>query len=188
MGMTVDLAHTSVDTMHDVLSEKGSLAPIIFSHSSVYAICPHPRNVPDEILHLVKKTNSVVMINFSPSFVSCVVDASDPKGLPIDVPKNATLEQVTRHIIYVGELIGYEHVGIGSDFDGIESTPKGLEDVSKFPDLVAELLKRGVSDRNLKKVVGENVLRVWKDVEKVAAKLQKSGVKPVEEAVGDLFG
>jgi len=186
IGMIVDLAHTSVDTMRDVLSSKGSQAPIIFSHSSAYALCPHPRNVPDSILSLVKKSNSVVMVNFSPSFISCVTNATNPHGLPIDFPQNATLNQVARHITYIGDKIGYDHVGLGSDFDGIESIPRGLEDVSKFPVLVAELLRKGVSDHDVKKIVGGNVLRVWRDVEKVAKKLQKSGMRPIEDAVGEL--
>lgn len=93
---------------------------------------------------------------------------------------------MARHITYIGDKIGYDHVGLGSDFDGIESTPRGFEDVSKFPVLVAELLRKGVSDHDVKKIVGGNVLRVWRDVEKVAKKLQKSGMRPIEDAVGEL--
>jgi membrane dipeptidase len=177
MGMLVDLAHVSQDTMKDVLVGngsdvwKGSLAPPIFSHSSAYAICPHPRNVPNDILHLVKKRNSLVMVNFSPGFISCVASDS-PSELPEPYPANATLNQVVRHIMHIGELIGYDHVGIGTDYDGIDSTPTGLEDVSKFPDLVAELLRRGVSDEDAGKIVGRNLLRVWKEADEVAAKLQ----------------
>lgn len=199
MGMIVDLAHVSVATMRDVLvgdanvsvphggSSKwiGSIAPPIFSHSSVYSICPHPRNVPDDILHLVKKRNSIVMINFNPEFISCTAaPENSTTGLPVYYPANNTIQQVVRHITYVGDLIGYDHVGLGTDFDGIENTPKGLEDVSKFPDLVAELLKAGVSEVDAGKVVGRNVLRVWKDVEDVAEELQAMGVKPLEDDLG----
>ncbi|CAD6445745.1 1d041f54-115d-4e15-90a1-b00bd05db96a [Sclerotinia trifoliorum] len=185
LGMIVDLSHTSQDTMRSVLGLEadwpGSLAPVIFSHSSAYAICPHPRNVPDDILQLVKKTNSLVMVNFAPDFVSCVANSSNTNGLPDFYPNNSTLEHVARHVMHIGDLIGYDHVGFGSDFDGIENTPEGLDDVSKYPDLVAELLKQGVSDKDAAKVVGGNILRVWKDVDEVAAHLQAKGEKPLED-------
>jgi membrane dipeptidase len=190
LGMIVDLAHVSQDTMRDVLGASdswgGSAAPVIFSHSSAYSICPHPRNVPDDILQMVKKTKSVVMVNFSPDFISCIANPSNPSGVPDFYPKNSTLEQVARHIMHIGNLIGYDHVGFGSDFDGIATTPKGLEDVSKFPDLVAELLVRGVKDEDAKKVVGDNVLRVWRDVDMVAAKMQQAGAKPAEDKLPSL--
>ena len=189
LGMIVDLAHVSPDTMRDVLgaSEKwsGSAAPIIFSNSSAFSVCPHPRNVPDDILQLVKARNSVVMVNFSPDFVSCIANSSSPTGSTFD-PENSTLEHVVDHIVHIGELIGYDHVGLGSDFDGIPSTPKGLDDVSKFPDLVAELLRRDVSDKDASKVIGGNVLRVWRDVDKVATTLQLKGARPVEDALPGL--
>ena len=89
--------------------------------------------------------------------------------------------------MHIGELIGYDHVGLGSDFDGIMSTPKGLDDVSKFPDLVSELLIAGVKDEDAKKVVGGNVLRVWRDVDAVAEMLQRSGVKPLEDKLPSLM-
>jgi membrane dipeptidase len=187
LGMLVDLAHVSTDTMRDVLVGKGdgdwngSLAPPIFSHSSAYAVCPHPRNVPDDILHLVKQRNSVVMVNFNPDFIACVPGNSST-GLPESVPANATLHQVIRHIKHIGELIGYDHVGIGTDYDGIESTPVGLEDVSKFPDLIAELLRQGVSDKDAAKIAGGNVLRVWKEADAVAKELQKH-MKPLEDEI-----
>ncbi|ORX91587.1 membrane dipeptidase-domain-containing protein [Clohesyomyces aquaticus] len=185
MGMLVDLAHVSKETMKDVLvgngkgDWKGSLAPPIFSHSSAYSICPHPRNVPDDILQYVKQRNSLVMINFSPGFISCT-PSSSPSELPDVYRPNATLNQVVRHIRHVGELIGYDYVGIGTDYDGIDSTPVGLEDVSKFPDLVAELLQQGVSDADVAKIVGRNLLRVWKEADEVAARLQKE-MEPLED-------
>ncbi|KAJ2989279.1 hypothetical protein NUW58_g3552 [Xylaria curta] len=192
IGMIVDLSHVSLDTMVDVLGgspEKwaGSKAPIIFSHSSAYALCPHPRNVPDHVLQLVKERNSVVMVNFSPDFISCV-DNNNPNGVPDFYPANSTLSQVVNHITYIGGLIGYDHVGLGSDFDGIQRTPEGLGDVSKYPDLIAELLRRGVSDADAAKVVGGNVLRVWADVENVAAKLQARGEPILEDDLPSLFG
>ncbi|RDW77241.1 dipeptidase-2 [Coleophoma cylindrospora] len=188
IGMIVDLAHVSQDTMRDVLGAgdwAGSKAPIIYSHSSAYSVCPHPRNVPDDILELVKKTNSVVMVNFSPDFVSCT-PSNKGSGVPDFYPPNSTLAHVVTHIMHIGDLIGYEHVGLGSDFDGIPTTPEGLDDVSKFPDLVAEMLKRGVSDADAAKVVGGNVLRVWADVDKVALDLQKKGMKPLEDELRSL--
>ncbi|KAH8664309.1 putative dipeptidase [Xylariales sp. PMI_506] len=183
IGMLVDLAHVSVDTMRHVLGGtewEGSKAPIMFSHSSAYAICPHPRNVPDDILQLVKKTNSIVMINFAPDFISCK-DVGSENGVPEFVPETSNLAQVANHITYIGDLIGYDHVGLGSDFDGIGSTPAGLEDVSKYPDLFAELLRRGVSDKDAAKIAGGNILRVWKAVEDVAAKLQAEGFPVMED-------
>ncbi|CAI6341990.1 unnamed protein product [Periconia digitata] len=209
LGMIVDLAHVSVDTMRDVLigssktprpaskGEKeveghweGSIAPPIFSHSSIHAICPHPRNVPDEILHLVRARNSLVMINFSGSFIACEYPpTADPAtDLPTTVHENATLAQVVRHIMYVGELIGYDYVGIGTDYDGIEETPVGLEDVSKFPDLVAELLRQGVSEADVIKVVGGNLLRVWKEVDAVKERLGREGVLPLEDVISNPWG
>ena len=187
MGMLVDLSHVSKDTMLDVLGARrekgrGSIAPVIFSHSSAYALCPHPRNVQDDVLRLVKQTNSIVMVNFSPDFISCIPSDSDT-GIPDFYPPNATLHQVVRHVTYIGDLIGYDHVGLGSDFDGIEATPRGLDDVSKYPDLVAELLTMGVSDEDAAKVVGLNILRVWGDAEKQATEMQKRGVLPAQDFV-----
>jgi len=190
IGMIVDLAHVSQDTMFDVLggneSWTGSAAPIIFSHSSVYSLCPHPRNVPDSILRLVKKRNSLVMINFAPDFISCVANPDNENGMPDFYPPNSTIGQVVEHIKYIGELIGYEYVGLGSDFDGIPTTPEGLDDVSYYPELVAEMLRRGVGDEEAGWVVGGNLLRVWGEVDDVARKMQKKGVKPLEDDLPSL--
>ncbi|KAI9683845.1 MAG: hypothetical protein M1829_004179 [Trizodia sp. TS-e1964] len=182
MGMIVDLSHASHSTMRDVLggSPPTTSAPVIFSHSSAYGICPHPRNVPDDVLLLVKKTNSIVMVNFLSDFISCT-GLNITSGLPNFYPKNSTLAQVVRHITYIGDMIGYDHVGLGSDFDGEPSLPEGLGDVSKFPDLVAEMLNQGISDQDAEKVIGLNILRVWRDVEKAADLARASGVLPAED-------
>ena len=192
LGMMVDLSHVSVDTMRDVLGgsqEKGwngSVAPPIFSHSSAKAICPHPRNVPDDILQLVKERNAVVMINFAPDFVSCK-ESNAPSGLPEFVEETNTLDHVVKHIMHIGELIGYDYVGLGSDFDGIPSTPRGLEDVSKYPDLIDALLEKGVSEKDAGKVAGRNLLRVWHEVDKVAERLQKE-IDPIEDGLAGIPG
>ncbi len=153
-------------------------------------------------------------MNFAPEFISCI-DAGNENGIPDFYPANSTLSHVADHVTYIGDLIGYDHVGLGSDFDGISSTPRGLEDVSKFPDLIAELLERGVSDADAAKIVGANskrrscnifvpstpgvmggvvidhiflnlVLRVWKDVEGVAARLQANGEPILEDDLPSL--
>ncbi|PHH64904.1 hypothetical protein CDD81_3761 [Ophiocordyceps australis] len=184
IGMIVDLSHVSEETMTDILGERsdwsGSEAPIIFSHSSVWAICPHPRNVKDHVLQRVKQHNSLVMVNISPDFIACV-DKGKQNGIPEPDPENADLDQVVRHIMYIGNLIGYDHVGIGTDFDGIPTTPRGFEDVSKYPDLVTALLRAGVDDSDVAKIVGRNLLRVWKDVDSVSAKMKAKGAPVMED-------
>ncbi|KAK6529838.1 hypothetical protein TWF281_008996 [Arthrobotrys megalospora] len=169
LGMIIDLSHVSPATMRDVLSI--SKAPIIFSHSSAYELTPHPRNVPDDVLQLVKRNKGVVQVNFVPDFVT---QAGDGK---------ASLEDVADHVVYIGEKVGWEYVGFGSDYDGSESMPEGLEDVGKYPELIKELLRRGVKDEDVKKATGGNILRVWKEVERVAEGLQKEGVRELEDDV-----
>jgi len=191
VGMLVDLAHVSDATMVDAI--RVSRAPVLFSHSSARALCDHVRNVPDSILRMVKANGGVVMVNFYPTFVSEAVRAygdsvtarsralraagvdsaaiaDSVKGWDARAPK-ATLSQVADHIAHVRDVAGVDHVGVGSDFDGITTVPAGLEDVSKFPDLLAELLRRGWSEQDVRKVAGLNVLRVLRDAERVSREM-----------------
>ena len=188
VGMLVDLAHVSDATMVDAI--RVSRAPVLFSHSSARALCDHVRNVPDSILRMVKANGGVVMVNFYPTFVSEAVRAygdsvtarsralraagvdsaaiaDSVKGWDARAPK-ATLSQVADHIAHVRDVAGVDHVGVGSDFDGITTTPDGLEDVSKFPDLIAELLRRGWTAQDIRKLAGLNLLRVMSEEERVA--------------------
>lgn len=185
IGMIIDLAHVSTETMRDVLGAgkddwRGSRAPVIFSHSSAYSLCPHPRNVPDDVLQLVKETNSLVMVNFAPDFIACTA-SERADGMPDVHEDEATLQRAADHITHIGNLVGFDHVGLGSDFDGIPTVPAGLEDVSKFPDLMAALLERGISDSDVGKVAGGNLLRVWKDIDDVALRMQAEGAVPIED-------
>lgn len=107
--------------------------------------------------------------------------------MPEYIPEEATLVQVVKHIMHIGELIGYEHVGIGTDFDGIEDVPRGLEDVSKYPDLVAALLEQGVTASQIRGIIGGNVLRVWTEVDRVAAVMQATMAPIMEDDEQSLF-
>lgn len=200
LGMLIDLSHVSDDVMWEVLtgahahslslpttdSWSGSLAPPIFSHSSARALCAHPRNVPDALLPVIKARGALVMINITPGFISCVPAPADtPSALPEPHEANNTLQQVVRHIVHIGSRIGYEHVGIGTDFDGMEGAPRGLEDVSKIPALVAEMLRVGISEADAGKIVGGNLLRIWEQVQKTGARLRREGMKPLEDEPGN---
>ena len=168
LGMIVDLSHVSPKGMADVLEV--TEAPVIFSHSSARALTDHPRNVPDAILRRMPENGGVVMVTFVPSFINEAVRTFE--GPPSDAPR-ATIGDVADHMEHIRELAGIDHVGIGSDFDGITSTPVGLEDVSTYPALLEELSRRGWTEDDLRKVAGENLLRAWRQVETTARRIQR---------------
>ncbi len=210
LGMLVDLSHVSDQTMLDALQT--SEAPIIWSHSSARALCNHPRNVPDSILLKAKANGGIVMVNFAPIFISEEVRLSmepwdaewrrlqelypnDHERLKQEYSRwksahsipQATLSQVADHIDHIRSVAGIDHVGLGSDFDGIDSTPVGLEDVSCYPALIGELLRRGYPEEHIRKLAGENILRVLREAEKVAQRLQKQRT-PSEALIEKLDG
>jgi len=192
LGIVIDLAHASHDAMRRVLDV--TEAPVALSHSNAYSLCDHPRNAPDDVLGRLRENGGLVMATFVPGFVSQPLRdwlrrsrdgygkaplATDPKAQFAELeakhgtaPK-ASLEQVADHLERLVEAAGVDHVGIGSDYFG-GASPVGLEDVSRFPHLFAELVRRGFSDRDLEKMSSFNALRVLREVEKIGKSLRKS--------------
>ncbi|XP_026992860.1 dipeptidase 3 [Tachysurus fulvidraco] len=158
LGMMVDLSHTSWTTARAVL--KLSKAPVIFSHSSAYTICNNTRNVPDDLLLMLKENGGLIMVNFYNGFIACGAQA--------------TVSLVADHFDYLKSVIGAEHIGIGGDYDGASGFPQGLEDVSKYPALIGELLRRKWSEVELAGVLRFNFLRVFKKVEKIRDELRNT--------------
>lgn len=193
IGMLADLSHVSAEAMRDAL--RVSEAPVIFSHSSAFALTPHPRNVPDDVLELVRANGGVVMVNFYPAFTSNEVRAwsinrageearlkalnpGDPAAVTAGLvawaethPRpSITLSVIADHVDHIGAVAGRAHVGLGSDFDGVPYLPVGLDGVEDYPALLVELARRGWSDAELAGVAGGNVLRVLRQAERVAAR------------------
>lgn len=207
LGMMVDLSHVSAQTMRDAIAVSES--PVIFSHSSAQGLNMHPRNVPDDVLDLTRDNGGLVMVTFIPAFLYQPlhehIAARNARraelrylytGQPYSVAVHmrawdeanrapvATLEHVADHIDYIRDRIGTEYIGIGGDYDGISLLPRGLEDVSTYPDLFAELLKRGYTEEELKDIAGRNLLRVMRRNEQVADSLQQVR-RPSEKSIRD---
>ncbi len=215
LGMLVDLSHVAPDTMRAAL--QASRAPVIFSHSGARALVDHPRDVPDDVLRLLVRNGGVVMVNFYPGYVSQAraswdadaaaesarLNAPPYSGLYVGQPERAkvamaawkaahpapvvTVSDVADHIDHIRQVAGVDHVGLGSDFDGIPDTPRGLEGVDRFPAVLVELARRGWSDDDLAKLAGGNVLRVMRDAEAVATGLQRTE-PPSAATLADLDG
>jgi membrane dipeptidase len=151
LGILVDVSHVSDDTFYDVL--KYSSRPVVATHSCCRAICGHPRNMTDDMIKALADAGGVIQINFYPFFL-------DPEFTDVDFSIRPSYKKVADHIDHVVNLVGIDHVGIGSDFDGIEVTPEGMDDISMMPVLFEELKDRGYSESDLEKLAGENFFRV----------------------------
>jgi membrane dipeptidase len=203
IGMMVDISHVADKTFYDVIET--TRAPVIASHSSARAIANHPRNMSDDMLRALAKNGGVVMVNFYDGFLdprkaeltlrSRKVEAdlavnypNDPKRMNEEMdkwraandPGKTPLSVLIDHIDHIAKVAGIDHVGIGSDFDGVPLTglPAGMEDMSKLPNITYELMRRGYSDVDIKKVLGENFLRVMSQVERVASEMQSRANAP----------
>ncbi len=193
LGMIVDLSHVSPGTMSDALD--ATEAPVMFSHSSARAITDVPRNVPDSILRRLRSNGGVVMVTFVGSFINNAMkdwgDQADSVGKAIQAgpgdaashraaffawrkahpQPHASVADVADHVEHIRDVAGVDHVGLGGDYDGTSGLPDGMEDVSGYPVLFAELIRRGWSDADLRKLAGENILRVLREVEQVRDRL-----------------
>ncbi|KAI1259403.1 dipeptidyl aminopeptidase [Xylariaceae sp. FL1019] len=165
LGMMVDLSHTSHDAMRQILDITKS--PVMFSHSACYRLAENFRNAPDDVIARLKENGGVLMVMFVKRFLNAAN------------PDEADIETVVDHIMHVVELAGWEHVGIGGDFDGTVTLANGIESVADYPKLIEAVMKRGATDEEIRKLVGDNILRVWRENELIAAQLV--GELPAEE-------